>query len=413
MPDRIFDKHYIDPSHFFFHDKIKISEHAALYLTNTLRTTALGLIGVFLPIYIFELAGNYPIFSSDALISNTSWVLSYYFLMSGSGLVFLFTFSRILFKKIPLNVAIFVSLLILVVEVSFWIIAKQNLYFIWVAGILGGFRKVFYWLPYHVLFEKKFSNATSHFGKSTAKRQFLVKIISGITPAIGGIVLTQLGFTSLFALSIGLLLLAGIPVLFILKDWKHNDHNPIEVFKNITLNKKYRLISSAHFGQGMEALVVAVFWPLMMLFILANFEKIGFLNSASFIMASITTLIIGRFVDKYGTKVIHAFGVGINSILYIFKLFIAKPASVYLVDVTDRANSPLYAVPTMSVAYEKAEKIGRSDYHIFRETMLNFGVLFTSVLTFLLLHFNVEWRFMFLIALVGGLASYLINFDKH
>lgn len=412
MPDRLFEKYHIDPSHFFFHPKVKLSEHAALYLTNTLRTTALGLIGIFLPIYIFSLADTYLIFTGNELINNFTWVLSYYLLSSFGALIFIFAFSRMLFRKLHLNIAIFLSLIILAIEVGIWILAANNLYLIWIAGLLGGFRKVFYWIPYHIFFEKNFSKNTIHFGKSTAKRQFLVRVVAGITPAIGGIVVATLGFKVLFSFSIGLLLLAGLPVVFMVKDWKHNDHRPIEVFKKIVLNKKYKMISLAHFGQGLEVLIMTSFWPLFLFFILANFEKIGFLNSISYVAAALATLLVGKIIDKKGPKLTYALGVIVNSVLYVFKVYIKTPLSAYIMDIVDRTNSPLYGVPSMSVAYEKAEKIGRSDYHIFREIVLNSGRVVGVIIALGLIYSPIGWRNVFLVAMVGGILSYFINFDK-
>ena len=66
--------------------KIKISEDASLYLTNTMRIIGISIVGIFLPIYIYRISESFLYFSNNEVINGISWVLSYFLLQTASFL---------------------------------------------------------------------------------------------------------------------------------------------------------------------------------------------------------------------------------------------------------------------------------------------------------------------------------------
>lgn len=412
MPINNHTKFHVGLVHHLPRKKAHISEHFALYLTQTMRVFAVSLVGVFLPIYIYINSSNYLIFHSNPTINGIIWGLSYFFLRSLGTLLFTLLLGKLIFSKFHLNRSLFASLIIQVFEIILWLMAKNNLYLMLLAGFLAGLKITLYWIPYHIYFVKKFKG--DNYGQRTGMRYVLEKLSTGITPFIGGLVISVFGFEALFAFSVILILAAGLPVLLAVHEWKHRDHNVVDVFNNFIKNKKYKLMSIAHFGEGSEQAIYYIMWPILMYIGIASFVKIGTLVSIATIISVFTSILAGKSLDKYGSQKIHAVGVFFNTILYIPRVFIVKPIWLYVIDIADRLNSPMYSLPNMALAYEKAKRSSSgSDYIIFREITIHLGIALTAgILIFVLMQINV-WRWVFLIAAFTSSLTYLMDIDKN
>ncbi len=356
-------------THLLGHPKFKISEHAGLYLTNTLRVLSIAFVGVFLPIYIYQLSFDYLIFSPDTFINGATWVLLYFFLRSITTLIASMSLLHKIFKDWKFGKSILISILLLSLELITWILAENNLYFILLGGAIAGWKVATYWIPYHIFFVQKWKKSTSHFGKSTAMRIFLSRLASAIAPAIGGVVIVNYGFRILFVISLIVLVISAFPTLFIVHDWEHKEHSARKIIKKALLDKRYKTMFMGFLFESMDFAVYTVFWPIMIFTFLGDFEKIGFLTGFSMLVSSLVTLLVGNLLDKHGSKKVHLFGIINNSLLYLLRFFITSPFGVYVVDIADRANSPFYSTPNMSISYEKARVLGKSDFMIFREML--------------------------------------------
>ena len=412
MPISNHTKFHIGVPHHLPQGKLHISEHMALYLTQTLRIFAVSLIGVFLPIYIYINSHNYMIFHSNQTINGILWGFSYFFLRSFGVLVFTTLLGKLIFSRFHLNRSLFASLILQIFEIILWFHAKNNLYLMLLAGLLAGLKVTLYWIPYHVYFVKKFKG--NSYGQRTSVRFVLEKLTSGITPFLGGLVISLFGFDVLFVFSIVLILAAGLPILLAVHEWKHRDHNLVDVYNNFIKNKKYRLMNIAYLAEGSEVTVYFIVWPILMFLGLTSFVKIGSVISIATVISVFTAIIAGRSMDKFGSKKIHAIGVFFNTLLYIPRVFIVKPIWLYVIDIADRINSPLYSLPNMALAYEKAKRsVSSSDYIIYREIMIHTGIVLTAgVLIFVLMQINV-WRWVFLLTAFTSSLTYLMDIDRN
>lgn len=413
MPINSYSKFYQNIDFHLHREKITISEHAALYLTNTIRVLAVSLVGIFLPIYIFGISENFLLFNQNIIINGISWVLSYFLLRSAFCIISLLLLGNLIFSRIHFQLSMIISFVILIVEILMWHLAQDNLVFILVAGILAGIKVTMYWIPYHIFFIRKSGKAKKGFGKNTGMRFFLTRVISGIGPAIGGLIILNFGFNVLFMVSILLLVVAALPIVFVIHEWKHKEHNMVDVIRDFVINKDYKKVTLSYIGQGIDSSIYTAIWPIMLFFVLNNFAKIGFINSFSYVMSSLVVLWIGRIIDKRGTYKIHALGVILNSILYIPRMFFSIPWLFYSLDVGDRFISGMYSLPMMSASYQKARKLGDSDFQLYRQLMLHLGIVLILVLILVMLQILMTWKWVFVLAIIGSLMTFLIELDDH
>ena len=319
----------------------------------------------------------------------------------------------LIFSKLHFQLSIILSFVVLIVEILLWQLAAQNLFFILIAGVLAGIKITMYWIPYHIFFLRKVGKGHSKFGKRTSLRFFLVRIASAIAPAAGGLIIANYGFSTLFAVSISLLVVAALPIAFVVHDWQHKKHNMVKVIKRYLLNPRLSRLTIGYMGQGAEEIIYLSFWSLLLLFVLKDFTSIGYLNSLSFLISSVGVLIIGRFIDKKGTKGIHSLGSTINTLLYIPRIFLSNATLFFSLDMVDRFLSGTYALPIMSLSYQKAKRLGGSDFLIYRELTLHAGIILMTSTVMLVIQALVAWRWVFALAMIGSLLTIFLELDEN
>ena len=413
MPTTGYSKSHV-PLHHKLHlfPDFRISEHAALYLTHTIRAFSVTLVGVFLPIYIYRLSSSYLYFHPSIVVNGLLWVLLYYFLRSLFVSIGLPLLIKPVFNRLGFGKSIFISLILLIIEMVLWTLSEGNLHLMIVAGVLAGIKVIFYWIPYHIFFVEKFKTKEGHYGQNSGKRIFFVRMAAGLAPAIGGLVIAAFGFNALFVMSIMLVLVSSIPIFANVHDWSHDKHNLKSVLKNYLFNPKLKLLTLAHFGEGLEAGIYHL-WPVLLFLVLRNFAEIGIVNSLSQLISSIAVLYVGKMLDKHGTKVFHGIGVTVNALLHIPRILFSSAPLYYALDVVDRMNSNLYGLPIISLTYEKARKLGRSDYIIFREFTIHTAIAMVSAFAFLLIPSLGNWRYILIVPAIGGLMTFFLDLDKN
>ena len=412
MPLGHFSKTTKSVHHHLINDKEIVAEHAALSLTQSLRSFAVSLVGIFLPIYIYINSADYLIFHQDKVLNGIIWGFAYFFLRSFGAVIFSAILTKPIFSKIHMNRSIVISIFVQILEIYLWIQAASNMYLMLLAGLLAGLKVATYWIPYHTYFVKKFKGGK--YGKNTGIRFLFEKSLAGLSPLIGGFVISRYGFDAAFVISMVLLIVSGIPILLAIHENKHKEHDVENILKNFLFNKKYKKMTIAYLGEAMDAAIFSIGWPILLYIGLASFVKIGTLTSVTTIISAITGLLVGRAMDKYGSKLVHGVGVFFNTILYIPRVFATTALGLYAIDIADRLNSPMYSLPNQALAYEKAKRSESStDYMIYREFTIHIWISLISVSLIVVLTQVLVWRWIFLFAALGSSLTYLMDLDTN
>ena len=412
MPNNNSYKLSINAHHFLSGDKDILTEHAALYLTQAIRAFAIASIGIFLPIYIYIHSQEYLIFNNDLVLNGLVWGFLYFMLRSLGTLIFSSLLLKTIFSKIHLNRSMFLSLVIEIVEIVLWLLAAQNLYLMLLAGLLAGLKVTLFWIPYHIYFVRKFEQGS--YGKNIGMRFLFEKFLTGFAPLFGGIIIATVGFEVLFVISILILLASALPILLTVHEWKHQDHSIPNILKDFVFNKRYKLLTISYIGEYIENSVYTIAWPVLLFLGIASFVKIGTLASVTTVISAFTAVLAGRAIDKHGTRLIHGIGVFFNTLLHIPRVFLRSALGLYVIDITDRLNSPLYVIPNISLSYEKAKRNDRpSDFIIYRELVAHSAITITClILVFALSNLSV-WRWIFLLAAFGSSLVYFVDLDRN
>ncbi|NNV05405.1 MFS transporter [Geobacillus sp. C56-T2] len=258
-----------------------------------------------------------------------------------------------------------------------------------VLGALLGVGYGFYWLAFNVLtFEitepetRDFFNG--FFGVLTSSAGMIGPIVAGyVISSLAG----QKGYTLVFSLSLGLFLVAVLLSFFLKRRTAAGKYLFVRIVKERTQNENWRLITNAHFFQGLRE-GSFVFVISVLVYVTSNSEwalgKYGLVNSFTSFVAYYA---VSRLMkQEYRMKAILLGGLLLYAAIFLIVFQPSYPRLI-IYAVTIAIAYPILLVPYSSLTFDV---IGRSwksaearvEYIVVRELFLNAGRV-VSILAFL------------------------------
>lgn len=256
-------------------------------------------------------------------------------------------------------------------------------------GALLGIGYGFYWLAFNVLtFEITEPDTRDFFNGFLG---ILTSAAGMIGPIVAGYIISSLtkwkGYTIIFSISLGLFLMAVVLSFFLTRRPAKGTYGLMRVIEERANNKNWRLITNAHFFQGLRE-GIFVFVISIFVYMATGSEwalgKFGFVNSFT---SFIAYYLVSRFIQPaYRKKAILCGGLLLYAALFLIVFDLSYPR-LLLYAVTIAIAYPLLLVPYSSLTFdvigkswEAAEK--RVEYIVVRELFLNGGRI-ASILLFL------------------------------
>jgi YQGE family putative transporter len=287
-------------------------------------------------------------------------------------------------------------------------------------GGLLGIGSGFYWLSFNVLTFEITEPETRDFFNG-----FLGIMSSSagmIGPIVAGFVISRfagdIGYKSIFSISLGLFFCAVILSLFLKRRNAHGRYLLLDVLKERKRNVNWRMITNAHFFQGIrEGTFIFVIGVLVFITTGSEFAlgKYGLINSAvAFFFYYLATRLITKKMRK---KSILIGGILLYASIFLI-LFDLTYAKLIMYAITIAIAYPMLLVPYISLTYDV---IGRSwnaaeariEYIVVRELFLNLGRI-TSILLFILAVtlFDEKQSIPILLAVIGSGHSFIYFFIR-
>ncbi|USK27327.1 MFS transporter [Bacillus sp. CMF21] len=287
-------------------------------------------------------------------------------------------------------------------------------------GGLLGIGSGFYWLSFNVLTFEITEPETRDFFNG-----FLGIMSSSagmIGPIVAGFVISRfagdIGYKSIFSISLGLFFCAVILSLFLKRRHAHGRYLLLEVLKERKRNVNWRMITNAHFFQGIrEGTFIFVIGVLVFITTGSEFAlgKYGLINSAvAFVFYYLATRLITKKMRK---KSILIGGILLYASIFLLLFDLTYPKLImYAISIA--IAYPMLLVPYISLTYDV---IGRSwnaaeariEYIVVREIFLNLGRI-SSILLFILAVtlFDEKQSIPILLAVIGSGHSFIYFFIR-
>lgn len=365
------------PHFYYFHTKQ--DELREMYLSVLLRSFSVGLVVIFIPIYLLKIGYS---FSSVASL----FVWDFFF-----STILVFFFAKLVAAIGPKK-SIIISYFFTII--SFFLLLSIQTYEwpFFLIGLFSAIAVTLFWLSYHIDFSTYMRKEKD--GKEVGVMFALIKFSALLAPFVGGVVATYGSIYFSFIVSCAVLFIGILLLLLKSDNFKKQSIN----FQNIKLNEILGDIVSC-IAVGIETTVYYFVWPLLAYFFIKEYVEIGFLTTAASVLTVLFILYVGKKIDIVGNKekFIKSGGV-LNSFQNIYRIFATTGVTIFSANLFSSMITSIWQIPWTARVYEKAEGGNRIEYLAIIEIFSNLGRL-VLVLTVFCLSFLVSSKE----ALIAGL----------
>lgn len=341
------------------HLHLRVSkELREFYAFTSIKTFAIALIGIFEPIYVYLHFGeSLPhVFIYLGIRYMTFGLLA----PMGAKLPSKWGIKHTFLLSIPLLLSYYFLL---------WHIEWFGAWAL-LLGMLTGLRSAVYW-PAHHMFFTRFSQKGRR-GRELSYRTIFLSISAAIAPVVGGFIIMQFGFATLFIVVMTLLFASLVPLLFS-REVEEDYHDHYFEWMRDMFRPSYRKKTAAFFSEGFDTVVEGYVWPLFLFIAAISFSELGMIASATFIAGMIYAFYVGRKTDAVGSEKLLGMGAILNAVLWPIKMFVHTPLDAFLATIVHKFGRTAAYVPFVTMFYDWAgeHKTTRDRNIVFRESVLN------------------------------------------
>jgi len=360
-----------------------------LYESVAIMDLALAMVMIFEPIYLLSVGLD---LSHILLFYLSVYVLYFICIPFGARFAKRYGYEKSIMMSSPFLIGLYLS---------FFAVAHDNLAWLAAAAVCYAMQKTFYWPGYHADFAR-FSEQSEE-SREISNLVALSSIVYIIGPFLSGIIITMLGFKTLFVIVSVLILVSNIPLYMVPERFTPAPFQYFESYKRL-FTKEYRRASLASFGYA-EEFVVLVVWPIFVYLTVKSFFNVGVVVTAATFVTLLVTLYIGKQTDAAKDK--HNI-LKSGSVLYAFVWFLRflaqSPIGVFFVDTLSRVTKNIVSVPFVSITYEEARSTSVMNRVMVFEMALIIGKIIAILTCLLLWHVTGSYIPLFVFA---GLAALL------
>jgi len=367
-----------------------------LCLYQTIVALANGMMGLFLPIFLFQ-----------QFNSSIYWVIIFY-LIGHFLYALLVPFGAMIMNKIGIRKAMLIGRsLCIPFYIFLYFFHNDPLLFAILANVVLLFFRLFYWVPYHVDFVR-FTDG-KHRGRQMSYLAVLGYLVSIGGPLLAGILLTQFSFGLLFVLVALINILALIPLSKLSEPKAKFEFSYKQTFKELFKRDNCRS-NLACFGDGAQTMVGVMIWPIFIYQILEHeYMAVGAVTALIVIGTIFFQLIIGKYTDEYPKRKLMHIGSSFYALGWLAKAFVATAFQVFVVGAFHSLMAILLRTPFDALHYEQIGNTGSyvDEYTVLREMSINMGWVLMGLLLIVLIGL-VGLQIAFLIAAAFSLLVNLL-----
>jgi len=368
-----------------------------LMVASVILNFGVGMVQLFEPIYLYQKGFGIP---SILLFYFGVYLIYFVLLPLGGKFAQRFGYEHAIFYSIPFWILYFGALAF--VGLTPWMI--------YAAMLMLALSKTLYWPGYHGEFSRYGENFER--GREISGVLVVENLAMILGPLIGGIILTVANFQVLFFVASIIMILSTLPLMITAETFLPKFFPYFEMFKLI-IDKRLSpfVITNIGFGEDFFTLVM---WPMFIYLALSQSTFFtGALVSVSTLVMAVAFLYIGRLDDRIGARAILKIGTIITFFVWLMRVFIKMPLSVFAADSLGRISRGLIYIPLIGMVYEYGRKNAVMRTAVILEMSLSLGKMITIALSwflFMALPSATAWQGIFVVAAIFAL---LYGFGKH
>ncbi len=352
----------------------------------------MGLVGIFIPLYIYELTNDLGMIFLFYMIVHA--------LVMASAVV-----AGALVARMGIDKSSVIASLMRAAFLGLLILGKENLVFLWVGAIVWGLMIPLCWQAYHYTVVGV-EDGDGKFGKEVGEIKMVDRVAAAAGPFFGGVIIFRWGFFALYSVALVLAVLSAVPLVFDNYSRRGMRFSTKRISISLGSRKNWPIFLS-WLGQGVETMIYGVAWWVFVYFAVKNYEVVGAISSGVLFLTLIICFWAGKWIDKRGPGVLK-WGVMANSINWLIRPFLKTTSLIFTSDFLYRLVTVFIWTPIDAVTYEMAGKKRRLEFLVKREIWIHLGGLLTCFLVWIFLFVRFSWGAIFILGALGLVLSGLI-----
>lgn len=371
---------------------MRLTDFQRIIAMNTLAGVGMGLVGIFIPIYLLELGFSFPAVISWLLVHHLSLLVGAFMAIYVSNLIGLV---RCWYVRIALVALLFSGLLLLP--------AYPMLLF--ALAVLSGLEAAFFWIPYNILTVRKTEEATT--GSSLAFMSNIGSLVGIAVPGAAALLIVFFGYGVLFALAFVFILVSIIPVLS-LRYERTNFKFSLPAIKDIVRANKHFIIPEILDNLGQDAQVI---WSLFIFITALTVLDIGALGVITGVIGIGVTYVTGRLIDRWDKKAVMRLGAVATTLMwalsYLIVAYNPTPSLLYAVTALRGFALGIFVSAYGTIMFNRARSAD-AQFLVLREIPTILGRVTLFILALLLASVG-EFELVFLVVAVLSLYFWFNN----
>lgn len=358
---------------------------------------AAAMMGVFLPIFLYQVSGE------------QFWFVAAFAIGASVGYALLLVPGMKITNRLGFSRALALSTVFGVLQFTLLYVMDETNYLFYLAPLILVviLYRIFHWVPYHVDFAR-FTQGGER-GRDVSLMFAIVAFMGVVGPALAGYIVTHSGFSTLFAVCVVLLFVAGISYLFVPAVEEQFTWSFGETMRNF-VSPRFRNVVLGEMANGAEIVVTLIAWPIFLYEVLAgNMLQVGLLSTVIVGVTITLQLLVGRHLDASGQNKISTLKRG--SVLYalgwIGKIFVFSATQIFLIGLYHNITKIFIKTPYNAILYDMSGEQGQyvDEFTVIKEIATNLGrILALFLMVLVTLYLSVEWTFI-----IGAVAALLVN----
>jgi len=382
----------------FWH-RVRLNELSELYISLTLRALGMSLIGIFVPVYLYQ--QGFSIQNIATLFAAMYGLRLFTDPLIGK-LVARFGPKHLLRASFPVEVIYIISI----------IAAGNNIWPLWTVAVAFAVAVSMFMIPFHA----DFSNVENvkHIGRQLSTMTILEKVAGALGPLAGGLIAAKYGFEVAVVVALVVTILAAVPL------YATGEYGGYRVYRYKLKAEHYDDLGSdvaPLVGRGFGIAVASFLWPLLIVlnvFETEAYAGLGLVTALGLGSTMLTAHLVGRLVDNNKGRELLRYGTWLSMFSHVTKPIITSVSGAIGISIAGESLDSLHRLPYMKGFYSNADtyKHGRVAYVIAGISMMHVARFFTFGSVAILTYFYTDITALSTVTVLASLATLLMLAEK-
>lgn len=319
---------------------------------KTLHGFALGLVSIFIPVFIAQQGFPPSVVFSYILFDVAAFAAAS--LPVGKAV-----------SRYGKEVGLLASSLLYILVFVLLQVLDINTFLIYLVGLLTGLGGAFHWIPVNTEFTAG-SDEDSR-GESYGKLEGIPKLVSPFAPLIGAAVMTYLGFNYLATLALVIAAASILPLL------KGDEESKPDLNLEGLLDRENFDLFTLYFLDGFATTAYVYILPLFIYYVIGGTLNLGWAKTFMAVGAGLFSIAAGKVTDRIEHEQMLLAGTVASGLVYLLVPGLESRLIAFTVSFAAGLTYTAYTVPLVSIVADIGEKNNVLGFFSVREVFQSFG----------------------------------------